>query len=217
MRGDNGFAVTVVLAGEHSANRGLSRLLSTVHGIVLVAETVSGRDTVREVSRHRPDVLIVDLHENGIATIREVLRTAPGTAVLVLASRDDDDSVRAAMRAGARGYLGKGIEDAGIVHAIRSMAAGEAIFGASIAARMAELLASAEQAQFSLEQLTGRERQILELLVAGMSTAAIARRLHLAPKTISNNMSGILAKLGASNRADAIARARDAGIVSVRA
>jgi DNA-binding NarL/FixJ family response regulator len=217
MRGADRFVVSVVLAGEHLEHRNLPRLLSTVHGISLVAETANGRDTVLAVARLRPDVVVVDLHDDGIATIQEILRTAPGTAVLVLASRDDDDSVRAAMRAGVRGYLRRGVEDAGIVHAIRSMAAGEAIFGASIAARMASLLASAEQARVPLEELTTRERQILELLVTGMSTAGIARRLHLAPKTISNNLSGILAKLGATNRAEAITLARNAGIVPVRA
>lgn len=199
--------VTVMLADEQPLVRaGLHRLLSTVDGITVVGEAETVEDAVAAVQRHRPDVVVLDPYVrrgSGIVAIGEITRSAPDTAILVVSDRDDNSSVRAAMHAGARGYLTTGVEKAGIVHAIRATAAGEMIFGASIASRIPTLLTGSWPA----DELTPREREILDLLRTGMSNAAIARQLDLAPKTIGNRLTVIFGKLGVANRAEAIARA----------
>jgi DNA-binding NarL/FixJ family response regulator len=131
----------------------------------------------------------------------------------VFTTCDDDESVFNAMRAGARGYLLKGAEQDDIVRAIRGVAAGEAIFGASIARRLTELMTrQVRPDRHPFPELTAREREVLELIAAGRSNAAIAQELYLAPKTVRNNISMIFAKLGVADRAQAIVRARQAGL-----
>lgn len=210
--------LTVVLADDQPVVRsGLRALLSSAEGITVVAEAGSGPDAVREAVLHQPDVLILDVwgmhRQDGIDTIGEVLRADPDLAVLVFTASEDDDSVFAAMRAGARGYLLKGAEHEDIVRTVRGIAAGEAIFCPLIARRLTELLAgpAAHGAQ-PFPDLTAREREVLDLIAAGMGNTAIARRLQLATKTISNNISAIFGKLRVSSRAEAIARARNAGL-----
>ncbi|ALG08884.1 hypothetical protein AOZ06_19955 [Kibdelosporangium phytohabitans] len=173
-------------------------IVSTVDGIVVVGSARTGPQAVRAVLDHRPDVLVLDPHDAGMNTIRDVVRAAPDTAVLVLSALDDDTSIRAAVKAGARGYLVKGTEKACIVPAIRGMADGEVIFGAGIASRIGDLLTRTDE-------LTTRESRILELLRDGLSTTAIARDLRLAPKTVRNNLSSVYTKLGVSGRTEAIA------------
>lgn len=207
--------LTVVLADTHPVVRdGMRALLAEVDGIEVVAEAGTGRDAVREAVRHRPDVLIVDLRladQGGAAVIREVRRAVPGTAVLVFTQADDDESVFSAMRAGARGYLLKRAERDDIVRAVKGVAAGGAVFGSPIAERLVELFGpSANRAPFP--ELTGREREVLDLLAAGLPNSAIARRLSLASKTVSNHLSAIFAKLQVSSRAAAIVQARQAGL-----
>lgn len=210
--------LTVVLADDQPVVRsGLRALLAASAGITVVAEAASGPDAVREALLHRPDVLILDLwgmsRADGIDTIGEVLRGDPGIAVLVFTASDDDESVFAAMRAGARGYLLKGAEQEDIVRTVRGVAAGGAIFCPRIADRLTELLAgSAAQGARPFPDLTAREREVLDLIAAGLGNTAIARRLQLAPKTISNNISAIFGKLRVSTRAEAITRARNAGL-----
>lgn len=207
--------LSVVLADDHPVVRGgLRALLSDVPGITVVAETAT-RD-MAVVLAHEPDVLIVDLPMHGhagVATIQSVLRAAPGLAVLVFTTSEDDESVFNAMRAGARGYILKGAEQADIVRAIRGVAAGEAIFGARIAARLTELMMRQTQPdRHPFPELTCREREILELIAEGLPNPAIAHRLYLAPKTVRNNISAILAKLCVADRAEAIVLARTAGL-----
>jgi DNA-binding NarL/FixJ family response regulator len=209
--------VTVVLADNHPVVRGgLRALLATTLGIEVVAEATSAREAVREAVLHRPDVLMLDLNirdRAGITAITDVLRSAPGVAVLVFTGVDDEHSVFAAMRAGARGYLLKDASPQDIVRAIRGTAAGEAIFGAPIARRVTALLsASNGPVSRPFSDLTSREREVLDLLAAGLPNSAIARRLYLAPKTISNHISAIFGKLRVADRAEAIIRARDAGL-----
>jgi len=197
--------VTVVIA-DHQPLVGSE--LSTVDGIRVVGEASTGHDAVRAVREHRPHVLVLDLRleqDTGIATIREVRRAAPGTAVLVVTTLDDDATVRAALHAGARGYLVKDTERAGIVAAIRDTAAGAVIFGTGIAGRIARLI----EPTSAPGALTAREREILDLLGAGMSNKAIARHLDLAPKTVSNRLTSIFDKLRVADRTEAIALARD--------
>jgi DNA-binding NarL/FixJ family response regulator len=181
--------------------------------VVGVAST--GREAVREVVTTRPDVAVLDLQMpdlDGFAATRELARTAPEVAVLVLTMFEDDDSVFTAMRAGARGYLVKGAEQDEIARAIRAVAAGEAIFGPGVARRVLNFFSAPPQTADPFPELTTRERQILNLLAAGLSNTSIADRLQLASKTVANNVSTIFTKLGIADRSTAIVQARNAGL-----
>jgi DNA-binding NarL/FixJ family response regulator len=208
--------LNVVLADDQPVVRGgLRALLSGVEGITVVAESTTAREPLRTALRLEPDVLIVDMPSgrDGVAAIQELLRAASGVAVLVFTSSDDDESVFTAMRSGARGYLLKGAEPDDIVRAIRGVAAGEAIFGASIASRLTELMIrQAQTDRYPFPELTNREREVLDLIVDGLSNSAIAGRLFLAPKTVRNNLSVIFGKLGVTDRDGAISRALAAGL-----
>jgi DNA-binding NarL/FixJ family response regulator len=208
--------IRVVLADDHPVVRaGLSALLTSLPGIEVVGVAATGREAIREVITTRPDVAVLDLQMpdlDGFAATRELGRSAPEVAVLVLTMFEDDDSVFAAMRAGARGYLVKGAEQDEIARAIRAVAAGEAIFGPGVARRVLSFFSAPPPAADPFPELTTRERQILDLLAAGLSNTAIANRLDLAAKTVANNVSTIFTKLGTADRAAAIIQARNAGL-----
>jgi DNA-binding NarL/FixJ family response regulator len=156
----------------------------------------------------RPDVVLLDLSAH--TTIGGILRATPSATVLVFAGPDDDRSLLAALRAGARGYVAKcsGVDE--VVRAIRELAGGGAFFGAPIADRLAGLLAGTRD-HFPYLEFTKRERDVLDLVADGLANSAIASRLELAPKTIRNLTSTIFAKLHVSSRAEAIERSRDFG------
>ena len=208
--------IRVVLADDHPVVRaGLAALLSSLPEVEVVAVASNGREAVREVVTTRPDVAVLDLQMpelDGFAATRELGRVAPDVAVLVLTMHEDDDSVFAAMRAGARGYLVKGAEQEEIERAIRGVAAGEAIFGPGVAQRVLGFFSAPPVSTEPFPELSTREREILDLLAAGLPNAAIATRLSVAPKTVANNVSAIFAKLQVADRAQAIVRARDAGL-----
>ncbi|MGW6932097.1 response regulator transcription factor [Lentzea sp. NPDC054927] len=208
--------IRVVIADDHPIVReGMSALLASLEGFVVVGVAATGREAVREVVTTRPDVAVLDLQMpdlDGIAATKEIARAAPEVAVLVLTMFSDDDSVFAAMRAGARGYLVKGAEQDEIARAIRAVAAGEAIFGPAVARRVLGFLTGSSTPDVPFPELTARERQILDLLAAGMPNGAIAARLGVAVKTVANNVSAIFTKLQVADRAAAIIRARDAGL-----
>jgi DNA-binding NarL/FixJ family response regulator len=208
--------IRVVLADDHPVVRaGLHALLSSLPGFQVIAVAATGREAVREVVTGRPDVAVLDLQMpdlDGFAATREIARAAPEVAVLVLTMFEDDDSVFAAMRAGARGYLVKGAEQDEIARAIAAVAAGEVIFGPGVAQRVLRFFAGAPPATEPFPELTSREREILDLLAGGLSNAAIAARLSVAQKTVANNVSSIFTKLRVADRAQAIIRARDAGL-----
>jgi DNA-binding NarL/FixJ family response regulator len=150
---------------------------------------------------------------NGIDATRRIASEAPSVGVLVLTMSEDDGTVFSAVRAGARGYLVKGAGQEEIVRAIITVASGGAVFGASLARRVAEFFAAGPPIPTTVfPQLTTREREILELLAAGRSNAQIAAALYLSPKTVRNNVSNVFAKLQVADRAEAIVRARDAGL-----
>jgi DNA-binding NarL/FixJ family response regulator len=157
---------------------------------------------------------------DGVEATRRVREVAPATAVLVLTMYDDDATVFTAMQAGARGYLLKGADQDEIVGGIRAVAAGQAIFGPGIASRVLGYFASPPTEQRPEDEpfpeLTARERDILELLAQGRRTAQIAAELYLSPKTVSNNLTGIFAKLEVADRAAAIIRARERGLGGAR-
>jgi DNA-binding NarL/FixJ family response regulator len=212
--------IRVVIADDHPVVRGgLRALLSTIDGIEVVGEAEDGEGAVREVQLSRPDVLLVDIRMpvlDGVGATRRVREAAPETAVLVLTMYDDDATVFTAMQAGARGYLLKGADQDEIVGAIRAVAAGQAIFGPGIASRVLGYFASPPvadpPANEAFPELTARERDILTLLADGRRTADIAAELYLSPKTVSNNLTAIFAKLEVADRAAAIIRAREHGL-----
>jgi DNA-binding NarL/FixJ family response regulator len=148
----------------------------------------------------------------GIDATRELARAVPTAAVLVLTMFDDDDSVFAAMRAGARGYVLKGAEQQEIARAITAVAAGEAIFGPAVATRLLTYFATPPATPAPFPELTTRECEVLDLIAAGHSNHQIADHLGLSAKTVANHISAIFAKLQVADRTQAILRARDAGL-----
>jgi DNA-binding NarL/FixJ family response regulator len=209
-------AVRVVLADDHPVVRaGLGALLGSLPGVEVVGVAADGRGAVQEVLLHRPDVAVLDLQMpglDGFAATREIARLAPAVAVLVLTLFDDEDSVFAAMRAGACGYIVKGAEQDEIGRAIQAVAAGEAIFSPGVAKRVLSYFAEPRLAADPFPLLTAREREILDLLAAALPNQTIAVRLELSPKTVANHLSSIFTKLQVADRAAAILAAREAGM-----
>lgn len=206
----------VIIADDHPVFRqGLNGLLTAL-GIDVVAEADSGPDAARLAAELQPDVVVMDLHMpggNGIEATRTLTRTSPRIGVLVLTMFRDDDSVFAAMRAGARGYLLKESGAEEIARAVRAVAAGEAIYGPEIARRVLTYFAElANPRQAAFPQLTEREREVLELIAQGRNNADIAATLFLSPKTVRNHVSNIFMKLHVADRAQAIVVAREAGL-----
>jgi DNA-binding NarL/FixJ family response regulator len=209
--------VRVLIADDHPVFRdGLASLLATRPDVTVVATAADGAEAVRLATEHVPDVVVMDLQMpelNGIDATRRLSETLPAVRVLVFTMGEEDGTVLAAMRAGARGYLVKGASQDEVARAISTVHAGGLVFGASLALRIADLLSgTATPDRSAFPQLTERELEILDLIAAGRNNAQIASALHLAPKTVRNNVSNILAKLQATDRADAIIRARDAGL-----
>ena len=208
--------VRIVLADDHAVVReGLRALLSTVADYVVVGEASTGAEAVRAAVTERPDVLVMDIQmpgQNGIEATREIARAAPEVAVLMLTMFDDDESLFAAMRAGALGYVLKGAAPDSIIRAIGAVAEGEAIFSPGVARRTLSFLHSRADSVPAFPELTARERDVLGLIAAGESNAAIARKLVLSPHTVSNHISSIFAKLQVASRAEAIVRARREGL-----
>ncbi|MFK4085805.1 LuxR C-terminal-related transcriptional regulator [Kribbella sp. NPDC020789] len=205
-------ALRVVLADAHPVIRsGLRAVLQAIPDVGVAAEAQSPGDTVRAVLMYRPDVVVLDL-DLGRRTVTEILRSAPHTRVLVFTMADDDESIVAALQAGALGYVLKDAPHDSILRAIRGVAAGEVVLGPTVARRLSGLVGRVMPRQTSMPLLTGRERDVLELLIAGLPNSAIAQRLGLASKTISNHLSAIFAKLQVSSRAEAVVRARQAGL-----
>jgi DNA-binding NarL/FixJ family response regulator len=211
--------IRIIIVDDHPLMReGLRALVASLPDIEVVGEAGDGEAARREVQLTRPDVVVMDLHmpgTNGVEATRAILRATPATRVLVLTMFEDDESVFAAMRAGASGYLVKGAQQDEIVRAVRSVAAGQAIFGPSVARRIIDFFATGTRAVPAAEpfpELTAREREVLDLIAAGRTNAAIARQLVISGKTVSNHISAIFAKLQVADRAEAIIRARQAGL-----
>ena len=212
-----GTPTRVLIADDHPVFRdGLASLLEPLPGIEVVARASDGHEAVALAAEHVPDVIVMDVQMpglNGIEATRQVVAHRPQVGVLVLTMGEDDGTVLSALRAGARGYLRKGAEQDEIVRAIETVRGGGVVFGASLAGRIAEVLtppAGATTRPFP--ELTERETEVLDRIAAGRNNGQIAAELFLSPKTIRNNVSSILAKLQATDRAEVIIRARDAGL-----
>ena len=208
--------IRVLVADDHPVMRGgLTALLNSLAGVEVVAQAADGNAAVREAVLHRPDVILLDLQMpgwDGFHALRELTRSLPTSPVCVLTMFSDDESLFAAMRAGARGYLLKGAEQEEIERAVRGVAAGEAVFGPGVAQRVLTQLTTPTRKQEPFPQLTPRERQVLNLLAGGLAPREISTALGLAPKTISNATSSILSKLQVADRLQAAIIARDAGL-----
>jgi DNA-binding NarL/FixJ family response regulator len=212
-------SVRVLIAEDHPLFReGMRGRLDRVADITVVGEAASGEEAVELARKLEPDVILMDIKMpglNGIEATREILRASPGgVGVLVLTMFEDDDSVFAAMRAGARGYLLKDSGGEGVVHAIRAVASGEAVFGAGVAERIMGFFTAPSSAapQRAFPELTEREEEVLSLVAKGKSNQQIARELFVSLKTVRNHVSNILLKLQVADRAQAVIRARDAGM-----
>jgi DNA-binding NarL/FixJ family response regulator len=211
-------AIRVLVVDDHPVvRRGLRALLDTLDGIEVVGEASDGETAVDLVQQIGPDVVLMDLHMpgmGGIEATRRIAEQGRAPAVLVMTMFDGDEMVVTAVQAGARGYLVKGAEQDEISRALRAVASGEVIFGPDIAAGVLGMLGGAAAAQADQDafvDLTGRERDILHLLASGQRTASIAAQLYLAPKTVSNALTSIFAKLQVDGRAEAIVVAREHG------
>jgi DNA-binding NarL/FixJ family response regulator len=209
--------ITVVVADDHPLVRsGLAAVCAVAPDIELLGEAADGGQAIAEVSRLRPDVILMDVDMPGIRGVeatRRITADCPETAVLMLTMFDDDDSVFAAVAAGAVGYLLKGSDGDEILAAIRSAATGQAVFGPALAARLRTWFnRSTPDPATAFPELTDRERDILDQLALGLTNAEIGDRLHLSSKTVANNVSIILNKLQVTQRGQAIVRARDAGL-----
>jgi DNA-binding NarL/FixJ family response regulator len=210
--------IRVLVADDHPLFReGVRAMLHREPEIRIVGEATTGAEAISGAQELQPDVILMDLHMpevNGIEATRTILHGAPETRILVLTMFEDDDSVFAALRAGARGYLLKGADKGEIVRAIQAVARGEAIFGPRIAQRLMTVFATDLQALLPppLPELTDREREILTLIAEGSSNTAIAQQLVVSLKTVRNHVSNIFSKLQVVDRQEAVSRARDAGL-----
>lgn len=209
----------VVIADDHPVfRRGLKALLDGEDGLAVVGEAADGLSAVKVVLELEPDVVVMDLHMpvlGGVEAAKQILEVLPSLGVLVLTMHEDDELVFAAMKAGARGYLVKTTDDDEIVRAVQAIGAGEAIFSATIAQRMMGYFTAISSSKAVVfPQLTDRERDVLELMASGMDNRSIAHRLSLSDKTVRNRVSSIFTKLQVADRAQAIVRAREAGLGS---
>ncbi len=208
----------VLVADDHALFRyGLKAMLANTQGFEVVGEAATGEEVVEKVAQTRPDIILMDIQMpgiNGIEATRRVLERYPSIGVVVVTMFEDDDSVFAAMRAGARGYVLKGADAEEVVKVVGAVAEGEAHFGPEIARRLMGFFSAPKPAAPSeaFPELTAREAEVLDLIAQGCNNAEIARRLYLSQKTVRNHVSSIFLKLQVADRAQAIVRAREAGL-----
>ena len=206
----------VLVVDDHPVvRRGLSALIATFPGFALPAEAVDGEQAVKEVQLGSPDVVVMDLAMPGIGgleAVRRIAAAAPQVAVLVLTMHEDDDTVLAVLRAGARGYLLKGAEQDAIESALRAVLSGQTVIAPGVAARLLQGVSDPSSAAPPFPELTGREHEVLDRMAHGWSNGAIASSLGLSPKTVSNHISALFAKLGVATRSEAIVTAHRHGM-----
>jgi DNA-binding NarL/FixJ family response regulator len=210
--------IRVLIADDHPVYRGgLRTLLAAAPDLTLVGEAVTGDEAVALAAELQPDVILMDLKMPGLSGIdatRQVVHASPHIRILVVTMFEDDHLVFTALRAGARGYVLKDGDEDEILRATRAVARGEAIFSPAIAQRLIDYFAQPWPTvpAHVFPELTEREREILNLIAHGRTNADIAERLFLSRKTVANHVSNIFAKLQVADRAEAIIRAREAGL-----
>ncbi|MBC8163119.1 MAG: response regulator transcription factor [Roseiflexaceae bacterium] len=208
--------ITILIADDHPLFRkGLRALLATMPQVHVVGEATSGSQAVRLAEQLQPALVLMDLqmpNGDGLTATRQITSAWPHCHILVVTMFEDDDSVFAAMRAGARGYVLKDMDDDEMTRAILAVGHGEAIFSPAIAARMMHFFANRPSQSPVFPDLTESERNVLRLMSQGLANDLIAVRLALSPKTVRNYISNIFSKLQVADRAQAIVRARDAGL-----
>lgn len=214
--------IRVLIVDDHTLFRdGLSAILMNAPDIEVVGEASTGREAISQVEASNPNIVLMDISMpdlNGIEATQQILADQPDTGIIMLTMLEDNDSLFAAMCAGARGYILKGADKAEVLKTIRAVAGGEALFGPAIANRLSSFFQSSRGMSHQHEvaspfpDLTDREREVLELIAAGESNQEIAWKLHISVKTVSNHISNIFNKLQVSDRAQAIVKARSAGL-----
>jgi len=210
--------IRVLVADDHRLFRdGLRVLLNSAPDLELVGEAGDGEEVVAKAASVQPDVILMDLQLpriNGVEATRRILRTQPNVNVLVLTMFEDTDTVLAAMRAGARGYVLKDTDEEALLRSVRAVASGEALFGPGVAERLMRYLAEATppSGRSAFPELTEREREVLSLLAQGLSNQELADRMGISLKTARNHVSNILGRLQVADRTEAVARARAAGL-----
>jgi DNA-binding NarL/FixJ family response regulator len=210
--------IHVLIADDHVLYReGVRKMLGVAPEIEIVGEAASGDEAIAQALALQPDVILMDLKMpdvNGIEATRRILYASPRIGVLVLTMFETDETVFAAMRVGARGYLLKDADQEEVLRAVKAVNRGEAIFSPAIAERLIHYFAvlRPSAADLAFPELTDREREILHLIAQGHSNSEIAERLLLSIKTVQNHVSNIFSKLQVADRAQAIVRARDAGL-----
>ena len=209
-------AVRVLLVDDNADFRaGLHAMLEGAPGIEVCGEAANGAEVGPLVDRLSPDIVLMDLQMpvmNGLDATRALTAARPHIGVIVLTMFEDDDSVFAALRAGARGYLLKGSRRGDTLRAITAVANGEAIFSPSVARRMMGYFHAPRPSADAFPELTDREREVLELVAKGRENGQIAEQLGLSLKTVRNHVSNVLNKLQVADRAQAALRAREAGL-----
>ena len=211
--------VRVLVVDDHKLFReGLMALLHAAAETVVVGEAGTGQEAVAQCQETSPDVVLMDIQMpdmNGIDATRHILADQPNVGVIMLTMLEDDDSLFAAMRAGARGYILKGADKAEVLRTIRAVADGQALFGPAIAHRLTTFFQQAGSmgpAIMPFPDLTDREREVLRLIAQGVNNRDIAAQLTISSKTVSNYISNIFNKLQVADRAQAIVKAREAGL-----
>src|SRR6478752_840062 len=208
----------IVVVDDHDLfRRGVRALVSTLEDMEVVAEAADGVTALAVVEEQDPDLVLMDLQMpggSGLEAIRSIVARRPETNILVVTMYEDDESVFAAMRAGARGYVLKDMDGDDFARALQVVGNGEAIFSRAIASRMMSFFAQPASTSRPFPQLTHSEHAVLALMSRGLNNATIARDLDLTPKTIRNYISNIFRKLAVADRSQAIVRAREAGLQS---
>lgn len=214
--------IRLVVADDHSLFReGLRALLSAIPDIELVGEAATGEATIELVAKSQPDIVLMDINMpgiNGIDAARTIRNATPSTGVIMVTMLEDDASLFAAMRAGARGYVLKGAHHEELLQTIRTVANGQVLFGAGIASRIMNFFYKLEDDPVATlpeslsPELTPRELEILTLIAQGISNQQIAHQLVISDKTVRNHITSIFSKLQVADRAQAIIKARGAGL-----
>jgi DNA-binding NarL/FixJ family response regulator len=208
--------IRILIADDHTLFReGLVALFDSIDEVEVLGTYADGEQVIQAAEELQPDVILMDIQMpgvNGIEATRQIVQKSPHIGVIVVTMFEDDDSVFAAMRAGARGYVLKGADQQDILRAIQAVSRGEALFGPSIATRLMNFFnPPATALREAYPELTEREREILDLIALGLSNGEIAERLTLSLKTVRNHVSNIYNKMQVTDRVQAALRAREAG------